>query len=1116
MAKESDPSSKPLRKAQPIAAKSATRPAAVASAPFVRTEPSSTRDRLHPRKKKSGVNWLVPTIVGAVLVVGGLVVAMVMMSKPIDDASETVAKGKKPSSSNSKSTGSNSQLDAAAKADAAKYRAALNQSDPVVKPAETPKEDTEEETDKAEQPEASPALPEFSIEPDTTPKVKPTPSAPKEKAPEKQPEEESDEAPDIEDPEVEEESTTESPGNAEGEDVAPPEINEGDGDLPELKLVDLIAKLKPGTVRIDVTTEQGSGVGSGFVLDRQGTVVTNYHVIEGAKSVEVVFSDRSTAKSTGYLAISPGRDVAIIRIDATQDQLHPAVVAKQLPPEGEKVAALGAPRGLSFTTSDGIVSAIRAGDDLRETFMKMAGHDEYARLGYDVNATWIQTSAPISPGNSGGPLVNMRGEVIGINTWGAREGQLNFAATCVTIREVLATAGKLREFSTLPAPRRSILGDDEDGEGGPPPFDPNAPELPAQVASNRNVGEVYEFKEHTASVNDIAISPDGRYLATAGSDKCVYVIDLQKLTVLRKLTDEVERFTCLSFTGDGKYLITCMAPGTRGPQIFSVWNPYSGQQLLRMNANNADTPRDIAMSPGDGYMATAHTGKIELRKYPILQLAEPISSGEANVAVNAVAFDGDNYVALGTASGKVLISTADIFFPETAGEMKAHNGAINHLAFAPNGKFIATAGADGLLRLWSNFQTKGQWAAKLDLRGHKDAISRFEWSSDGNLIVSASADKTVRVWDLAKAKSKYTLTGHTGAVTSVALFKSQNYVASGSADGKVKIWYIGSGKPSKGGAAEADIVANNRPRPVKRTNGAVPSDADTKTATKELREVFADRYAKAKKPEEKSALAATMLKQALDDKTPPRDRYALLSEAQTLAVDAGNVSQAFDIADGIVSYFDVRTSSVQAEVVNKLESKIRNDADRTQLASVALQWAGEAYDANQFDDALTLLKTANALAPRTKSGDLVKRSASLKRDAQEAKTLYDEYRKAVAAIKDDANDAQANFVIGRYLCFVRGTWNKGLKYIIRGNDDAMKKLATEDLANPTAAEKQVALAEQWAKMSDAVAAPFKQACRGAAYYWYGKSIAGLTGIAKLKAEGELKKLGDIPADKLRR
>lgn len=1117
MPQENDPSRKPLRRAQPITPKAnpqaAHRPAArpAAAGPVIRTEPTSVSHRFHPRRKR-GTNWMAAAMVGAGLVVVCVIVAMVLSSMKMGDDTP-VAKGNaasKPASGTPswRTTSPDDRRTGPLNASAA--QATGDESDP---PADAKPDDTASADDAAATDDATSALPKFEIVPEPVPiDPQPKPSADQPKN-EKPKDDGFIEPPDLDDEPSDSSGDASSPGNPEGTDVAPPEIADSDEALPELKLVDLIAKLKPGTVRIDVETEQGSGVGSGFVLDRQGTVVTNYHVIEGAKSAEVVFSDRSTAKAIGYLAINPGRDVAILRIDATQDQLHPARVAKALPPEGEKVAALGAPRGLSFTTSDGIVSAIRGGEDLRETFMKMAGYDEYARLGYDVNAVWIQTSAPISPGNSGGPLVNMRGEVIGINTWGANTGQLNFAASCVTIREVLGTAGKLRDFSTLPAPRAGLLGGEDGDDIGPPPIDPNAPELPAQVASNRNVGEVWEFKEHSGPVNDIALSPDGRFLATAGSDKAVYVIDLSRLEVLRKLTDDVEKFTCLTFSPDGKYLITCDDPGTR--QMFTIWNPYSGERMVRMAAGNSGPARDVVMSSADGYMATAHVGKVAVRKYPILGLTIPIEIKETNPTVNGVAFDGDNFVAVATASGNVYVSTVDIFFPETVGQMRTHTGAANHVAFAPNGKFIATAGGDSAIRVWSNWQSEGQWAVARDLRGHKGPVTRFEWSADGNVMVSASTDKTLRVWDVPRSRSKYTLTGHDDVVTSVAMFKSLNYVASSSVDGKVKIWYIGMGKSSPvAGGGDTAIAA--RARPVKRTNVAAPSAAETQKATKELRQIFAERYEKAKKPEEKSALAGTLLKQALDEKTPQRDRYAMLLEAQSLAVEAGNVGQAFDVADGIVSFFNVRTSLVQADVVGKLESKARNDADRKLLASVALQWAGEAYDASQYDDCLQLVKTAGNLAPRVKSGDLVKRSADLKRDAQEAKTLYDEYRKAVALIQDDPGNGEANFVIGRYLSLVRGTWNKGLKYMARGSDAEMKQLATDDLANPREAEKQVALAERWLKAADSVAKPFKQACRGAAHYWYGKSLSGLAGIAKLKVEGEIKKLNDIPPDKLRR
>src|SRR5690606_502952 len=100
----------------------------------------------------------------------------------------------------------------------------------------------------------------------------------------------------------------------------------------------------------------------------------------------------------------------------------PLKIATTLPKKGETTIAFGSPLGLSFTASNGIVSAVRLEDELRNE-----------ALGLNLNVTWIQTTSPISPGNSGGPLMNDRGEVIGINTLivgAAHAGQnLNFAVS---------------------------------------------------------------------------------------------------------------------------------------------------------------------------------------------------------------------------------------------------------------------------------------------------------------------------------------------------------------------------------------------------------------------------------------------------------------------------------------------------------------------------------------------------------------------------------------------------------------------------------------------------------------------------------------------------------------
>jgi hypothetical protein len=129
------------------------------------------------------------------------------------------------------------------------------------------------------------------------------------------------------------------------------------------------------------------------------------------------------------------------------------------------VLTFGAPLGFGATVSDGIVSAIRSGNDVSEVMKRGSDHDIYTKsMGYDLDAIWVQITAPTSPGNSGGPLVNMKGEVLGLNTWCLKSGQnLNFAISSDHIRKLRSSDdGTNHSFSELPKPREGhgeSLGD---------------------------------------------------------------------------------------------------------------------------------------------------------------------------------------------------------------------------------------------------------------------------------------------------------------------------------------------------------------------------------------------------------------------------------------------------------------------------------------------------------------------------------------------------------------------------------------------------------------------------------------------------------------------------------
>jgi 2-alkenal reductase len=184
--------------------------------------------------------------------------------------------------------------------------------------------------------------------------------------------------------------------------VAPIDSNAVNPAAEQDGLVALFENVSPGTVAI--LTDQGQG--SGFVYDGQGHIITNYHVIEGAKTIEVRFTSGFMAYGT-VVGTDLDSDIAIVKVDAPAEELHPLPLGDSDSLKvGQTVIAIGNPFGLDSSMTVGIISALgRVLDSVHDT---PEGRPFTAG---DI----IQTDAAINPGNSGGPLFNINGEVIGIN-----------------------------------------------------------------------------------------------------------------------------------------------------------------------------------------------------------------------------------------------------------------------------------------------------------------------------------------------------------------------------------------------------------------------------------------------------------------------------------------------------------------------------------------------------------------------------------------------------------------------------------------------------------------------------------------------------------------------------
>jgi S1-C subfamily serine protease len=171
-------------------------------------------------------------------------------------------------------------------------------------------------------------------------------------------------------------------------------------------LIALYEKVNPGVVAIQVLTQDGGGLGSGFVYDKEGHIVTNYHVIEGFNDLEVDFPSGFKARGE-VIGTDTDSDLAVVKVEASAEELFPLTLgdSSQLK-VGQTVIAIGNPFGLNGSMTTGIVSALgRTLDSMRAA----PGGNNFTAG--DI----IQTDTAINPGNSGGPLINLDGEVIGIN-----------------------------------------------------------------------------------------------------------------------------------------------------------------------------------------------------------------------------------------------------------------------------------------------------------------------------------------------------------------------------------------------------------------------------------------------------------------------------------------------------------------------------------------------------------------------------------------------------------------------------------------------------------------------------------------------------------------------------
>jgi len=241
------------------------------------------------------------------------------------------------------------------------------------------------------------------------------------------------------------------------------------------KVSQVVESVQDSVVEIKATSGSGQATGSGVIITKDGQIVTNNHVVSGADTVKVTFSSGRTAQAK-VVGTDADKDLALLKVDG-QDDLQPAVLGdSDAVGVGDQVVAIGSPEGLSGTVTSGIVSA----KDREVKVPKEDGNQNEPQGGQGGQGgdSWpfeygggqynggvqgetttykaIQTDASLNPGNSGGPLFNMAGQVIGINSAifssGSGDGQTSRSSAgsvglgfAIPVNDVKQDLGSLRD-----------------------------------------------------------------------------------------------------------------------------------------------------------------------------------------------------------------------------------------------------------------------------------------------------------------------------------------------------------------------------------------------------------------------------------------------------------------------------------------------------------------------------------------------------------------------------------------------------------------------------------------------------------------------------------------------